>query len=167
LDRPTPTLVPCWSLNPCLQGTSVGAGLPQPVKRPLLGVYNAPIPCLHTRPQFLPAPGGPREACTCPWGQTGLPANSKTPSRLPPPRASRHDHGGITNNTVEGRSARSDSKAPDLGPNIQGCSPALRVAALVDLGPGLVFLNRCETRRCSKLSVLMPRVKNAVLAVSP
>ena len=30
LDRPTPTLVPCWSLNPCLQGTSVGDGLPQP-----------------------------------------------------------------------------------------------------------------------------------------
>jgi len=30
LGRPTPTLVPCWSLNPCLQGTSVGVGLPQP-----------------------------------------------------------------------------------------------------------------------------------------
>jgi hypothetical protein len=30
LGKPTPTLVPCWSLNPCLQGTSVGAGLPQP-----------------------------------------------------------------------------------------------------------------------------------------
>ena len=31
LDRPAPTLVPCWSLNTCLQGTSVGVGLPQPV----------------------------------------------------------------------------------------------------------------------------------------
>jgi hypothetical protein len=30
LGRPAPTLVPCWSLNPCLQGTSVGVGLPQP-----------------------------------------------------------------------------------------------------------------------------------------
>jgi hypothetical protein len=30
LGRPTPTLVPCWSLNPCLQGTNVGVGLPQP-----------------------------------------------------------------------------------------------------------------------------------------
>ena len=29
LGKPTPTLVPCWSLNPCLQGTSVGVGLPQ------------------------------------------------------------------------------------------------------------------------------------------
>jgi hypothetical protein len=32
LGRPTPTLVPCWSLNPCLQGTSVGPGLPQPTR---------------------------------------------------------------------------------------------------------------------------------------
>jgi hypothetical protein len=31
LGRPAPTLVPCWSLNPCLQGTSVGVGLPQPI----------------------------------------------------------------------------------------------------------------------------------------
>jgi hypothetical protein len=30
LGRPAPTLVPCWSLNPCLQGTSVGVGLLQP-----------------------------------------------------------------------------------------------------------------------------------------
>jgi hypothetical protein len=25
--------VPCWSLNPCLQGMSVGVGLPQPLLR--------------------------------------------------------------------------------------------------------------------------------------
>jgi len=30
LGRWASTLVPCWSLNPCPQGTSVGAGLPQP-----------------------------------------------------------------------------------------------------------------------------------------
>jgi hypothetical protein len=55
LGRPAPTLVPCWSLNPCLQGTSVGAGLPQPSVLPIhwsLANFYCLVPiwlhCMHT-----------------------------------------------------------------------------------------------------------------------
>ena len=43
LGRPAPTLVPCWSLNPCLQGTCVDVGLPQPKISPTTGFVTAKV----------------------------------------------------------------------------------------------------------------------------